>query len=386
MSQKETSEGPWADGKPWEYSVSRSRFLKLGAAVAGGVAFGGSAASSSAARLAKEAALAPNLSKYSIGISIPVNVQAVTLFTQFMGEEAARKGNGEKISSPDANGSAVLQHAQVETMIEKHTNAILLFLITIGGWETDVVTATKNGIGVWNHSASPVGGCTQNVALDQYAAGYGVGEVAAQWANKTQGGKAQWGLLPITNDPQLMLRGEGIQAAMKKYSPNSPLVGSVFAQLETEGAAAAANLLSAHPNLKMILGAGDDPGLGAYASATAAGKTKSTDFFIGTCDGNAENIDKIAAGGIYQADSNFLFPFSAVAVARDMESYFRHQYVYPTRIIRSLTVTHANAAYMSSLNPFSAKDQGLYKSQFKYSKIALKTGESPLAAFPGGKS
>jgi ABC-type sugar transport system substrate-binding protein len=387
MSQREANDGPWADDRPWQQTVSRSAFLKLGAAVAGGVAFGGSAASSSAAvsrHLATTAAAkAPTLAKYSIGISIPVNVQAVTLFTQYMGEEAAHKGNGEHITSPDANGSAVLQHEQVETMIEKDTNAILLFLITIGGWEVDVKTATSKGIGVWNHSASPVGGCTQNVALDQYAAGYGVGEVAAQWMNRTQGGKGEWAQLPITNDPQLMLRGEGQQAAMKKYAPGATLVGSVFAQLETEGATAAANLLSAHPNLKMILCAGDDPGLGAFSSAVAAGKSSPSDFFIGSCDGNSENIDKIAAGTIYQADSNFLFPFSAVAVAKDMEAYFRHQYVYPTRIIKSLTVTHANASYNSNLNPFSAKDAALYASQFKYSKIALKTGQNPLDAFPG---
>jgi ABC-type sugar transport system substrate-binding protein len=386
MTQSEASGGLRAGEPRWDHELSRASFLKLGGLAAGGVAFGGSVASSRAAvmrRLGPMAASHP-LSKYSIGISIPVNVQAVTLFTQFMGEEAARPGQGEKVIAEDANGNSVTQHAQVSTMIERGTSAILLFLLTIGGWDSTVQQADKKGLGTWNHSASAVGGCTQNVGLDQYTAGYDVGQVAAEWVNKTRRGKAQWALLPITNDPQLILRGVGMQAAMKKYAPGATLVGSVFAQLETEGATAAGNLLQAHPDLAMILSAGDDPGLGAYTAATAAGKTSSSDFFIGSCDGNAENISKIQAGGIYQADSNFLFPFSAVAVARDMEKYFRHQYVYPTRIIKPLTVVKSNAAKIAALNPFDPKNASLYAAQFKYSKVALKTNQPVSAAFPKG--
>ncbi len=174
------------------------------------------------------------------------------------------------------------------SFIENKANAILFFLITAAGWDADAKSATSKGIAAFNHSASAVGGMTQNCGLDQYGAGYSLGQVAADWMHKNQGGTGDWALLSITNDPQLLLRGKGAAAAMAKFAPNAKLVSTQFAQLETEGASAASNILQANPNLTMILSAGDDPGFGAYTSATGSGKTSAKDFFIGSCDGISE--------------------------------------------------------------------------------------------------
>ena len=90
----------------------------------------------------------------------------------------------------------------------------------------------------------------------------------------------------------------------------------------------------------MILSAGErDPGFGAYTSATGSGKTSAKDFFIGSCDGTSEALAKIGQGGIYQATSDFLFPFSATQLERDAEKFWRKQPIKPTRITSPITVT-----------------------------------------------
>jgi ABC-type sugar transport system substrate-binding protein len=170
---------------------------------------------------------------------------------------------------------------------------------------------------------------------------------------------------------------------MKKFAPKAQLVGTQFAQEETQGASAAANFLQANPNLKMILSAGDDPAFGAYTSATGSGKTGSTDFFIGSCDGTSEALSKIAQGGIYQATSDFLFPFSATRLEQDAEKFFRKQPIQPTRITAPITVTAKNlkAVQAMSKNPLAPNVAWVYKKYMKYSNYQLKTNEPFANAF-----
>ena len=100
-------------------------------------------------------------------------------------------------------------------------------------------------------------------------------------------------------------------------------------------------MLQANPGLKMILSAGDDPAFGALTVVNGAGISSPTDFFIGGCDGTAEALADIAKGGVFQATSDFLFPFSATQLERDAEKFFRGQgkSLLPTRIMKPITVT-----------------------------------------------
>jgi ABC-type sugar transport system substrate-binding protein len=365
-----------------DLGLSRATLLKAAGAAAGGLALYGPGTAGAAMRRIMHPSAGP-LSAYTMAVSEPLVVEAITSFVDQMVVTAKQPNAGESIITAQSNLKVPLQHAQVATFIEKKVNAILFFLITAAGWEADVKSATSQGIAAFNHSASAVSGMTQNCGLDQYGAGYGLGTVAAQWMNKYQGGTGEWALLAITNDPQLLLRGKGAAAAMKKLSPNAKLVGTQFAQQETQGASAAANFIQANPNLKMLLSAGDDPAFGAYTSATGSGKTGSKDFFIGSCDGTSEALSKIAQGGIYQATSDFLFPFSATQLERDAQKFFRKQSIQPTRITTPITVTSKNLKSVQAMSkdPLAANVQYVYKKYMKYSNYKLKTNEPFAHAF-----
>jgi ABC-type sugar transport system substrate-binding protein len=366
----------------WDPGLSRATLLRAAGVAAGGLALYGPGTAGAAMRRIMRPSAGP-LSAYTMAVSEPLVVEAITSFVDQMVVTAKQPNAGESIITAQSNLKVPLQHAQVATFIEKKVNAILFFLITAAGWEADVKSATSQGIAAFNHSASAVSGMTQNCGLDQYGAGYGLGTVAAQWMNKYQGGTGEWALLAITNDPQLLLRGKGAAAAMKKLAPNAKLVGTQFAQQETQGASAAANFLQANPNLKMLLSAGDDPAFGAYTSATGSGKTGSEDFFIGSCDGTSEALSKIGQGGIYQATSDFLFPFSATQLERDAQKFFRKQSIQPTRITTPITVTSKNLKSVQAMSkdPLAPNVQYVYKKYMKYSNYKLKTNEPFAHAF-----
>jgi ribose transport system substrate-binding protein len=180
------------------------------------------------------------------------------------------------------------------------------------------------------------------VVLDQHASGYEVGRLAAKWINDKFGGKAEVAYLSNRADPQLQLRSQGEKDAIKELAPNATVVGEVEANTIELGSKGAANLLQAHPDLKVLLAFSDDGGLGAYQALTEAGKKDPNQFFLGSADGTQLAFEKIAEGGIYQCTWSYLFPFSAVQWMRDMEKVLRGEKVPPTRTQLGRIVTKDN--------------------------------------------
>lgn len=338
-------------------------------------------AESSSAPADTEAGAIPLTGK-RVGIASPITVEILEEFYADMRAEAALPENGEEIVVVDANGDSTTQHTQVDAFIAQEFDAIVMLVLTVEGWADTVGRATERGIGVFNHSASAIGGCTQNVGLDQFAGGSGPGQFAAEWINQNHGGEADVGVLAILNDPQLRLRGEGFRSALEEFAPGARIVQEVHAQTRDEGAAAAANLLQANPDIKVIYAAGDDPGLGALTAATEAGRTDPNDFFIGSSDGTDAVFEQLGKGGIYQCTWSFLFPFSATQLERDVEKFLRGETVQPTRIMIGELVNQSNLEEFETLlsDPRAPDVQSVYTERMTYSDVALKTGQPFLEA------
>ena len=97
-----------------------------------------------------------------------------------MRKQAASPDVGVNINLVDANGDAVKQSADLEAFLAQGYDGIFFLALSPGGLDDFVARATGKGVCVFNHSASPVTGATQNVVLDQHASGYEVGKAAAQ--------------------------------------------------------------------------------------------------------------------------------------------------------------------------------------------------------------
>jgi ABC-type sugar transport system substrate-binding protein len=357
--------------------ISRRRLLTMAGAAAGGLLVSPAVDLANETRAWAGTLGATSLTNKKVGVANPVTVEVLTEFYKDMRLQAHTRGNGERVNVLNSNLNSVLQHTQVELLIAQRYNGMVMFVLQATGWDDAVRRAVKQGMCVIDHSASAITGCTQCVVLNQYAAGYAVGQAAAHWIANHKGGKAQVALLEILNDPQLMQRGQGQAAAIAKFSPGSTIVAKAAAQTTAQATPAVSAILQAHPDISVILSAGDDPGIAAYSEVTASGRKDPSSFYIGSCDGTSVVLQYIGQNTIYQSTWNFMFSYSAVQLERDMEKFFRGQSIPGTRVQAGLLITRANVAALTNISnhPLAAKNQHYYKKFAKYYNQHLRTGQ-----------
>jgi ABC-type sugar transport system substrate-binding protein len=312
-----------------------------------------------------------------VALSSPHNVEILNELYADMKREAARPENQLPMVIVDAENDAVKQMGDIEAFIAQRYDGIFFLALPSEGLQQLVAKAVGKGIFMFNHGASPVTGCTQNVVLDQHFSGYQVGKFAAQWINEKHAGEAEAGILGNSADPWLQIRTQGLKDGLREHAPRAKVAGEVHAHSIELGAAGAANLLQAHPAIKVLLAHADDPGFGAYTAATERGMKDPERFLVASCDGTRLVMDKVAEGGIYQATWSYLFPFSATAMMRDMIKCLRGGRVPPTRTQVGWLVTRLNAAEVRAVvkDPQAAEAQKYYSDPavMRYSDTPLTT-------------
>jgi ribose transport system substrate-binding protein len=313
-----------------------------------------------------------------IGVSIPFEAEILNEFYADMKREAGRPETGLQLVLVDAQGDFLKQTIDIELFIAQEYGGVVMFVLP-QGMERIAARARQRGVCILNHSASPITGCTQNIVLDQHAAGYQVGSYAASWIREKLGGKAKVALLTNLTDPELIVRSQGIKDGLRDQCPGAKVVGEVEANTVERGSAAAANLLQAQPGICALLAFGDDPGVGAYTAAIEAGRTDRNRFLIGSADGTRLGMEKVAEGGIYQCCAFFFFSFSATQAVRDIARCLRGQKIAPTRIMSSKLVTKENVEEFNRISlGAQAPEYAHYYSDpavMRYSDVPLKTPE-----------
>jgi ribose transport system substrate-binding protein len=279
-----------------------------------------------------------------VGLSSPIQIEILVEFYADMQREAEKPENDIDLVIVDADADAVKQFGDIEAFMAQGYDGIFFLLLTPEGMDDLVARAVDQGICMFNHSASPITGSTQNVVLDQHFSGYQVGNFAAEWiaANYGDAEEVQVGIMGNRADPLLSERTQGLIDGVVENAPNAVIAGEVEAITMDAGAEGAANLLQAHPDIKVLLSFNDDAGFGAYTGAREAGKEDPNQFFVGSADGTNLVLDEIAKGGIYQATWSYLFPYSSTQWMRDMQRCLRGEEVPPTRVQRGLLVTAEN--------------------------------------------
>jgi ABC-type sugar transport system substrate-binding protein len=313
-----------------------------------------------------------------VGVSIPYEAEILNEFYSDMKREADHLDQELRLVLVDAEGDFFKQTIAIELFIAQGFGGVFMFVLP-DGMDKIVAHAREKGVCIFNHSATPITGCTQNIVLDQHIAGYNVGKYAAQWINEKRGGKAEVGILANLTDSQLIVRTQGLKDGLRDNCPGAVLVGEVEANTVDTGAAAGANLLQAHPNIAVILAFSDDPGVGAYTAALEAGRNDRSKFFVGSADGTRLGMEKVAEGGIYQCCAFFFFSFSATQAIRDLDRCLRGEKVAPTRIMGSKLVTKDNVAEFDRIshNPRAPEWAHFYTDTevMRYSDVPLTTPE-----------
>ena len=248
-------------------------------------------------------------------------------------------------------------------------------------WQHAVEQATSQGSIFINHSTQAVSGATQNVLFSHKEAGINIGEAALAWAKKNNVDAPVVALLGNLSDAQGKKRTEWAWKTIKAGMSNAVLAGQVQSIETATGASSAANLLSANPNINMMICFNTIAGVGAITSCLHAGKTNPSSFFLGCTDSEEQTLKLIATGkSIMQANWGAFFPYSMVLMAKDGIARSEGKSIKPTRLIFGETITtpsQATSFEKISFDPLNPQNAYIYTKYFKYLSTPVGTAEVP---------
>ena len=137
-----------------------------------------------------------------------------------------------------------------------------------------------------------------SVAISDQELGTAAGQAAATIA-KTRGA-IQIAILDYPSQPNVVIRADAMEAAIKAGAPQATVVGRATGGTQDAGVTASESLLQKYPNLGGIVSVNDAGGYGAVQAFQGAGKTSANAFVIG-CDAESKARDLISKGSIFKA-------------------------------------------------------------------------------------
>jgi ribose transport system substrate-binding protein len=270
--------------------IDRSTLLARGAAAAAAV---GAASLPAKAFAGRSAA-----SKGRIAFGQP-NTGADVAKPLLDGAKRAAKARGYELLESSANGQLEKQLAEINTWIAGDVDAMTILPLDPKAMVPLVKKAHGAGI-KWVSYAARIPGADGFVFFDDFRGGVQIGTEAARWINTKLGGEAEVALLAPTFVEALRQRIGGAEQALRRLAPKAKVVARTKGLLAADGLDDMRSILSAHPDVKVVLCAADDGCLGVSQAYHAAGKA-ADDVFVAGWDGSRAAMQKILDGDVIRA-------------------------------------------------------------------------------------
>lgn len=204
--------------------------------------------------------------------------------------------------------NAHTQATALQGFIDSHLDGFIVFSIDPAVVAPVTKAALANGLKVVTQTVN-LGQPNQTsfVGMDDYKAGYLLGQEAGEWAKMhlPVHQPLKVALFNYPSLPQVVKREAGIMASIKDhFGPNFEII----AREETVDPAGAASIaqrwLQLYPDLKMVLSINDAGALGAYRALSDTDKNKADQFFIGGIDATNDALNALAEAGAFQVTIN----------------------------------------------------------------------------------
>lgn len=165
-----------------------------------------------------------------------------------------------------------------------------------------------------------------SATCDNYNAGYQLGKAVAEWANENIDGTVAAGLMVRATNEVFRPRGEGLEAGLNENLKN----GKVEAVLETPGLTeggltAAEDMMSAVPNLNLVLGWNGGCGVGAYEALKGA----NYEGYLFSIDNSQEEIAAMMEGKFYMGALDLDLGNQVIELATKTIEYVQNGFEYP---------------------------------------------------------
>lgn len=192
----------------------------------------------------------------------------VAFFQQTVrGAEAAAREMGVQLIVLDPQGDALRQVEQIESLIARKVDAIVVNAIEPSGLMTVIEEAARVGIpvvGIDQPIASPY--VVSNIATNSVAASREFGRFITGWILSALGGKANIGIMLASTQVQLARR-EGFLQALEALPECRVVFEGDGRNVPEIALGVAENMLLAHPETNVIYCTGDPQLQGALAAA-----------------------------------------------------------------------------------------------------------------------
>ena len=207
--------------------------------------------------------------------------------------------DGVEVIVADAQGDATKQVNQIENFSTMGVNAIIVMAIDPKGVTSVIEDAQKAGIKVMV-AGGDTGSYDAIMHTDQQAMGAMIAQmgcdfIAANFADAADG-TVQVGIIENRDTPEATARSTGM-ATIESLCPQAVVAGVVGGPPAiTTGATAAENLLTAHPEIKVILAYNDAQGLGATQTVAAISTIDQSKFAVYGADNTPDALAAIKSG------------------------------------------------------------------------------------------
>lgn len=227
---------------------------------------------------------------YSVGVCFtditnPIFAECSDIF--------AKKGAemGWDVVVLDCQNVAATQISQVENLIEKKVDAIVIYPVEEAALTEVCQKAVDAGIKLMSWDLELP--CANTAYLvKNYDVGYAIGTAAANWMNEKYPDGCEVAVLDYAAIPVIVERANGIIEAIKALSPNAKIVAQDSAVDAATGMTVAETMLQAHPDIKVFACIGDGGGIGANEALKASG-VNLEDYGIFCCDASEEALAAI---------------------------------------------------------------------------------------------
>jgi ribose transport system substrate-binding protein len=220
--------------------------------------------------------------------------------------EEASRSIGAELHVTDARHDVSKQLSDIEDLVQKGIDILLINPTDSVGVETAVQSAKKAGVVVVAVDAQADGPIDSFVGSKNYDAGLQAGDALA----KSLEGRGEVAILNGIPVVPILERVKGFREAIAKY-PEIKIVDTQNGNQERSVAMSVTeNMLQAHPDLRGLFSVNDGGALGALSAIQASGK----DIALVSVDGQKEVVEEILKGGPFKA-TVAQFPRDQIRVA-----------------------------------------------------------------------
>lgn len=188
----------------------------------------------------------------------------------------------------------------IENFVQSGCDTIICHVTDADALKDAALAAEEAGVRFISYD-SDIEGTSGFIGVDNYEYGYTIGKNAADWINKTfdSSEEVKVGVCNYPDYPFLVVREEGILAALKELAPNAKVVVSAKAGYTPEGVEVGDAWVQSNPDLNVVVGINDAGVLGVYETFNAANiKGDKLGMFGG--DAVDDALAALQSGGTYR--------------------------------------------------------------------------------------